>query len=167
MSPSLPTDRPGHTGRLGRVCCLTCLCTGSRHVSRVSHVSECPHHTWLSTGSTGRSSRIRSSPVSWSPSRAAALHHGAFNPVSLPGLLSVQGAAVPVVAGLEVVRLADTPAQAPSVPEEDPVLVRVDIYRPVGGPAHPQGVGVEVLSVTFSKVRITHFQKRTFWYSPA
>ena len=101
------------------------------------------------------------------PLRAAALHHGALDPVPLPGLLSVQGAAVPMVAGLEVIRLADTPAQAPSVPEEDPVLVCVDIHRPVGGPAHPQGVGVEVLSVTFSKVRITHFQKRTFGHSPA
>ena len=100
------------------------------------------------------------------PPGVVALHHGALHPLPLPGLLCVKGAAVPVVAGLEVVCLPYRPSQAPSVPEEDPVLVCVDIHRPVRGPAHAQGVGVEVVSVTVSKVRITHFKQRTFGHSP-
>ena len=74
---------------------------------------------------------------------------------------------MPVVARLEVVRLAYGPSQAPGVPEEDPILVSVNIHGPVGGPAHPQGVGVDVVSVTVSKVRITHFKPRTFGHSPS
>ena len=101
------------------------------------------------------------------PLGGVALNHGALHPLPLPGLFGVQGAAVPVVAGLEVVCLPYGPSQAPCVPEEDPVLVSVDIHRPVRGPAHAQGVGVEVVSVTVSKVRITHFKQRTFGHSPA
>merc|ERR1711952_378229 len=93
---------------------------------------------WPSTGSTSRTRRTGSHHTLRITNLAVqsdlallllgvpgpgpgALHHGALLPGPLPGLLGVEAAAVPVVAGLQVLRLADAPAQPARVPEQHAV----------------------------------------------
>ena len=56
------------------------------------------------------------------PTRVSEAGHGdPPSPGPLPRLLGVEAAAVPVVAGLQVLRLADAPAQPARVPEQHAV----------------------------------------------